>query len=165
MADAGTAFREHHPAVYRYLVHLTGDPDLAADAAQEAFARLFAERPPPDRPKAWVFRVATNLVREAGRTRGRRLRLLESAPEQTAAGDRPPSPERAAERAESVARVRHALAALSERDRTLLLMRHEGFRHREIAEALGTTTGSVGTMIARALERLATRLDPDGEGA
>lgn len=50
---------------------------------------------------------------------------------------------------------------LSERDRTVLLMREEGFRHREIADAVGTTTKSVGTMIARALEKLAGELDLD----
>jgi DNA-directed RNA polymerase specialized sigma24 family protein len=39
----------------------------------------------------------------------------------------------------------------------------EVFSHREIAEAVGTTTGSVGTMIARALDKLATRLQLDEE--
>ena len=62
------------------------------------------------------------------------------------------------------ARVRRALDRLPERERTILLMREEGFRHREIAEAVGTTTGSVGTMIARALDRLAGHLElDDGE--
>ena len=42
-------------------------------------------------------------------------------------------------------------------------MREEGFAHREIADAIGTTTGSVGTMIARALDKLAERLSLDGE--
>ena len=45
----------------------------------------------------------------------------------------------------------------------MLLMREEGFSHREIAEAVGTTTGSVGTMIARALDKLAARLQLDEE--
>jgi DNA-directed RNA polymerase specialized sigma24 family protein len=44
-------------------------------------------------------------------------------------------------------------------------MREEGFTHREIAEAVGTTTGSVGTLIARALDRLAERLPLDQEDA
>ena len=56
----------------------------------------------------------------------------------------------------SEARVRASavLDALSERDRAILLMREEGFKHREIAEAVGTTTKSVGTLIARALDRV-----------
>ena len=51
---------------------------------------------------------------------------------------------------------------LEPRDRTVLLMREEGFTHHEIADAVGTTTKSVGTMIARALAKLAQRLDLDG---
>jgi DNA-directed RNA polymerase specialized sigma24 family protein len=41
----------------------------------------------------------------------------------------------------------------------MLLMREEGFTHQEIAAAAGTTTKSVGTMVARALNRLAEQLD------
>jgi RNA polymerase sigma factor (sigma-70 family) len=75
---------------------------------------------------------------------------------------RPADPARDAaedvEREEARERVRRALAALSEKERLLLLMREEGFKHREIAEAVGTTTASVGTLIARALVKLAGQL-------
>jgi DNA-directed RNA polymerase specialized sigma24 family protein len=40
-------------------------------------------------------------------------------------------------------------------------MREEGFTHREIADAVGTTTKSVGTLIARALDRMAGALAPE----
>lgn len=72
----------------------------------------------------------------------------------------------ALEREEARERVRRALAALSEKERLLLLMREEGFKHREIAAAVGTTTASVGTLIARALVKLAGHLglrDPTEE--
>jgi DNA-directed RNA polymerase specialized sigma24 family protein len=52
---------------------------------------------------------------------------------------------------------------LGEKERTVLLMREEGFSHREIADAVGTTTGSVGTMIVRALDKLAAELPLDAE--
>jgi DNA-directed RNA polymerase specialized sigma24 family protein len=42
-------------------------------------------------------------------------------------------------------------------------MREEGFAHHEIADAVGTTTGSVGTMIARALNKLAGELASTSE--
>jgi DNA-directed RNA polymerase specialized sigma24 family protein len=51
------------------------------------------------------------------------------------------------------------LNQLEPRDRAVLLMREEGFAHREIADAVGTTTKSVGTMIARALEKLSRHLE------
>lgn len=156
--DPGRLFQQHHREIYRYLVRLTGDADHAADAVQEAFARM-VERPPKNEdPRAWLYTVATNVVRDGARTRKRRMELLADSPERVPVGDRPPEPDRALEEGERRRTVRAALHALSARDRTVLLMREEGFKHREIADAVGTTTGSVGTMIARALDKLATAL-------
>lgn len=67
------------------------------------------------------------------------------------------------ERDEARRRVRDALAALSEKERIALLMREEGFKHREIAAAVGTTTASVGTLVARALTKLAGHLGLNSE--
>ncbi|HEX7051226.1 MAG TPA: sigma-70 family RNA polymerase sigma factor [Longimicrobiales bacterium] len=156
-------FAEHHASLFRYLARLTGDPELAADAAQEAFVRLVERPPRPDHVRAWLFTVGTNIAREWARTRGRRLRLLERNPARAPIGEPPPAPDVAAEAEHRRRLVQRALGRLSVRDRTLLLMREEGFRHREIAEAIGTTTGSIGTMIARALDKLAAELRLDEE--
>jgi len=161
--DAARLYAEHHPALLRYLIRLTGDPDAAADAAQEAFARLLARRPREDGLRAWLFTVATNVVRESANARKRRSRLLERFMGRPPAADPAPDPLAVTLSGEARARVRAALAALSEKERTVLLMREEGFTHREIAESVGTTTGSVGTMIARALDRLAEHLPLDEE--
>ena len=161
--DPGRLFQEHHHELYRYLVRLTGDPDRAADAVQEAFARM-VEQPPANRdPRAWLYTVATNVVRDVARTRKRRMKLLADSPGRVPVGDRVPEPDRILEQDERQRAVRTALQALSPRDRTVLLMREEGFKHREIAEAVGTTTGSVGTIIARALDKLASALPLDQE--
>ena len=160
--DAGRLFEEHHAALYRYLVRLTGDRDLAQDAAQEAFARLVLRRPRDEQPRAWLFKVATNLVRAWSNRTRRRLVLLESAAGRLQGGDwvEPEDPAQVSERRSA---VRAALDELSEKERTVLLMREEGFSHREIAEAVETTVGSVGTMIARALDKLARALPLDAD--
>ncbi|HEV2146618.1 MAG TPA: sigma-70 family RNA polymerase sigma factor [Longimicrobiaceae bacterium] len=165
--DVARLFAEHHAALFRYLARLTGDADAAADAAQEAFVRMVERPPRPGEVRAWLFRVGTNAALESARTRTRRLRLLDARPERAPMGDAPPTPDEALDREERRRRVQTALATLPERDRRILLMREEGFSHREIAEAVGTTTGSVGTMIARALDRLAAvlPLDEDDEDA
>jgi RNA polymerase sigma factor (sigma-70 family) len=152
----------HRASLVRYLARYTGDPDLAEDLAQEAFVRL-RERPPPDRgePRRWLFTVATNLARDAHRSARRRAELIAGAGARLPLPGPAPDPAAAPERAEVVGRVRAALAALSERDRTILLMREEGFTHREIADAVGTTTQSVGTLIARALDKMAGALGPE----
>lgn len=161
--DAAALFNEHHAGLVRYLVRLTGDGDLAADAAQEAFARLVADPPRDERPRAWLFTVATNVVRAAANSSRRRKALLESAAARVPVGNAPGRPDDELERNELGQTVRAALDSLSEKERTVVLMREEGFTHREIAEAVGTTTGSVGTMVARALDKLAERLPLDAE--
>jgi RNA polymerase sigma-70 factor (ECF subfamily) len=156
-------FLEHYDGLYRYLVRLTGDPDMAADAAQEAFVRL-VERPPQDRHvRAWLYAVATNVVRDTARARARWLTLLRGSPDRAPVGDMGPAPDVATESEERRRLVRAALDRLSWKERTVLLMREEGFAHHEIADAVGTTTGSVGTMLARALKKLSTELSPTTE--
>ncbi len=152
----------HREALFRYLARFTGDADLAEDLVQETFVRL-STHPPAERsePKRWLFTVATNLARDAHRVAHRRSELIAAAHDRFPIPDPPPDPAALAERDERRARVRTALAGLGERDRTVLLMREEGFSHREIAEAVDTTTKSVGTMIARALDKMARALGPE----
>lgn len=151
-------FARHHEPLYRYLARLTGDPELAADAAQEAFVRLLEQDPSPEEPRPWLFRVATNLVRDTTRA-AKRHRVLEmDGRARSVHGDRPPSPAGVVDRETARRKTRAALDALSDKERQALLMREEGFKHREIAEALGTTTGSIGTLLRRALGKAAERL-------
>lgn len=161
--DAARAFREYHRALCRYLYRFTGDADVVADAAQEAFVR-YLERPPRQgSERAWLFRVATNLVHEQGRTGRRRWQLLRGSAGRAPVGDPPRAPDEAVESGDVRVRVQRALLELSPKERMALLMREEGFAQREIAQAVGTTTGSVGTLIARAMDKLARRLDLDRE--
>ena len=144
-------YRQLLPSLLRYLERLMGDADAAEDVAQEAFLRLLG-RPDLEEEAArlWLFTVATNLVRDRGRSVARRQRLLTAVPVAPSAG---PAPDERVERAEEIARVRAALDTLSERDRQLLLMREEGFKYHEIAQAVEVAPGSVGTLVARALKR------------
>ncbi|HEX2189161.1 MAG TPA: RNA polymerase sigma factor [Longimicrobiaceae bacterium] len=162
--DVERLYREHSPVLFRYLVRFSGDAEAAADAVQEAFVRLVERPPRQDGVRTWLFRVATNLLREGGRTRTRRLRLLAGRPLDALLSDPPGDPAEELDRDERRRSVRAALETLSPRDRMALLMRAEGFSHREIAEATGTTTGSVGTIVNRALAKLAAALplDPGG---
>lgn len=158
------AYREHAPLLFRYLVRLTGDAELAADVVQDTFLR-FAETPPrTPHPRSWLYRVATNLARERRRSAGRRLRLLLGRSARVPVGDAPAAPDLLLEKREAREAVRAALDALPERDRAILLMRADGLAYAEIAQALGTTTQSVGTMLIRALKKLSRTLPLGGAG-
>ena len=148
-------YRTLHPSLLRYLERLTGEKDAAEDVAQEAFMRLL-QRPEltDEAARLWLFTVATNLVRDRGRASTRQSRLLKTSPVPIPTSE--PLPDEVTERADEVARVRRALALLSERDRQILLMRQEGFRYEEIAKSVDVAASSVGTLIARALKRFAS---------
>lgn len=164
-ASADELFALHHPSLQRYLARLTGDADLAADVAQETFVRLLERTPRPEAVRPWLFRVATNLVRDAARKQSRHRVLAMDGRAPTAHGDPPPSPDHGLDRDRCRRLVREALDELSTKERTALLMREEGFRHREIAEAIGTTTGSVGTLLSRAIRKAARRLGEPKEAS
>ncbi|MDX1673914.1 MAG: sigma-70 family RNA polymerase sigma factor [Longimicrobiales bacterium] len=147
--DYDRVFGRLYPALFRYLHRMTGDADAAEDAAQEAFVRLTEQSLPEDEARPWLFTVATNLIRDRARKASRHRRLEPHVPTPRP----PPRPDVSAERRERIAMVREALSALSERDRTMLLMREEGFKYTEIAEAVDVAPGSVGTLLARAARR------------
>jgi RNA polymerase sigma factor (sigma-70 family) len=141
------------PRIYRYLDRLTGEPELAADLAQETFVRLYRRGSMPEAPEAWLITVALNLLRNEASTRSRRRRLLTLARGERTHSDPPPSPEQAATVEDSRQRVRSAIDRLPERERRLLLLRAEGYSYRDLSAALGLNEGSVGTLLARAREQ------------
>lgn len=155
-----TLFEEAFPPLHRYCVRLTGDPDVAQDVAQEAFVRLVRDQVqgPPAALRGWLFRVAGNLIRDRYRVTENRRRLLEEHP---VAPDGPPNPEMELERRQTVDGVRRALDQLSERDKTLLLMREEGFSYQEMADAVGVKATSIGTLLARAQDRFVEIYQPE----
>ena len=162
--DLAQLYATHAPSLYRYLVQLTGDADVAADLVQDTFLRVVTHAPTNGALRGWLFRVATNAARDQWRVNGRRAALLDrAAPDELHVGQ-PRDPEAEFSRRERRRHVQAALATLVERDRVALLMREEGFTHAEIAEAIGTTPKSVGTVIARALVRFARGTRHTGGG-
>jgi RNA polymerase sigma-70 factor, ECF subfamily len=152
MQDVERLFHLYHDPLVRYLTRRLGDRDWAEEVAQETFLRaLRQERLTNER--AWLFAVATNLVRDEARKDARRRKHLALLAEQERESAVEPEPT-SVERAEEAALARRAVESLAERDRLALLMREEGLDYGEIAEALGLSPGSVGTTLARARRRL-----------
>lgn len=143
-------FRAHFHRLVRYLDRLSGDPDLAADLAQEAFVKLYQRGSLPDHPEAWLITVAMNQFRNVRTTSARRRQLLTTARSELALSDPAPMPGDAAEATDNRDRVRAALDRLSERDRQILLLRAEGYGYRDLAVALDLHEASMGTLLARA---------------
>lgn len=135
----------------RYLTRRLGDRDWAEEVAQETFVRALRQDNIVNE-RAWLFAVATNLVRDEARKDARRRRHLAllAEEERETAQSEPTT----LEQAQEAAFARKAVDALAERDRLALLMKEEGLDYSEIAEALNLSPGSVGTTLSRARRRL-----------
>lgn len=135
----------------RYLTRRLGDRDWAEEVAQETFIRALRQDNIVNE-RAWLFAVATNLVRDEARRDARRRRHLALLAEEER--ETVQSEPTTLEQAQEAAFARKAVDALAERDRLALLMKEEGLDYSEIAEALNLSPGSVGTTLSRARRRL-----------
>lgn len=150
-------FREHYPGVAKKLYALVGDYAAAEDLAQEVFLRLY--RNPPERLEAvgaWLHRVLTRIGYDYMRQRSSSKALMEKETARVAAWSESavPSGETEVIREWEKDVVRHVLQKLSDRDRTALVLREEGYSYEEIARRLEVNPKIVGTLLARAEERL-----------
>src|SRR3954452_20436710 len=84
MNDVDRLFREYHVPLVRYLTRRLGDRDWAEEVAQETFLRAMRQEVLSSE-RAWLFAVATNLVRDEARKQDRRRRHLELLAEETRA--------------------------------------------------------------------------------
>jgi RNA polymerase sigma-70 factor (ECF subfamily) len=151
--DVERLFRTYNAPLVRYLTRRLGDRDWAEEVAQETFLRALRQDR-IDNERAWLFAVATNLVRDEARKDARRRRHLALLAEQVKAAEAVEPEPTSLERAQEAAMARRAVDALVERDRLALLMREEGLSYDEIAVALDLSPGSVGTTLSRARRRL-----------
>jgi RNA polymerase sigma-70 factor (ECF subfamily) len=151
--DVDRLFRTYNTPLVRYLTRRLGDRDWAEEVAQETFLRALRQDR-IDNERAWLFAVATNLVRDEARKDARRRRHLALLAEQERAEEAVEPEPTSLERAQEAAMARRAVEALAERDRLALLMREEGLSYDEIAVALKLSPGSVGTTLSRARRRL-----------
>jgi RNA polymerase sigma-70 factor (ECF subfamily) len=151
--DVERLFRTYNAPLVRYLTRRLGDRDWAEEVAQETFLRALRQDR-IDNERAWLFAVATNLVRDEARKDARRRRHLALLAEQERATEAVEPEPTSLERAQEAAMARRAVDALAERDRLALLMREEGLSYDEIAVALDLSPGSVGTTLSRARRRL-----------
>jgi RNA polymerase sigma-70 factor (ECF subfamily) len=142
-------FHVQYASLFRYLNRLTGDADAADDLTQEVFVRLYQRGSLPNDVRGWMAAVAHNLLRDTQRTGKRRLQLIQARPLDLERSGAEPADEYVIGE-ERRRRVRIALEKLSERDRRMLLLRHEGYSYREIASLVGVSETSVGTLLLRA---------------
>jgi RNA polymerase sigma-70 factor, ECF subfamily len=142
------------PDLYRYCRHLTGSPWDAEDMAQDTMARAFVTlgcmSEPPQNPRAWLFRVASNLW--INHVRHVRDRPGDGTVPETASRGDPRAPREAAGT---------LLSQLSPQERAAVVLKDVfDLSLAETAEALSTTTGAIKAALHRGRGKL---VDPAPE--
>ena len=139
-------------AIWGYLAKVTGDCAAADDLMQECYYRFLRTRHAAmseEHAKRYLFRTATNLLRDRWRrSQGKvNLPLDEMEEVQTA--------ERTAESVQTRSDLKGALRQLTPRELQLLWLAYvEGSTHKEISDVVGLKTASVRPMLFRARQKL-----------
>ncbi|MET0596186.1 MAG: sigma-70 family RNA polymerase sigma factor [Polyangiaceae bacterium] len=137
------------PDLYRYCRHLARNPWDAEDLAQDAMARAFATLgrmgQAPPHPRAWLFRVASNLWIDKMRKTHETLHEVEHVSEAIAKLE----PRVQREAAGTI------IARLSPQERAAVVLKDVfDLSLEEIGEALSTTTGAVKAALHRGRGKL-----------
>ena len=167
------AFREFVEAyknrVYGLAYELTRNHADAEDVSQSVFIKVFRSIGTFQRDgrlNSWLYRITVNAALDHLRKRSffpeEKARVLpdrladESVPRSTAP---PADPGREAEAALMRRKIDEALDRVSEREKTVFLLRHyHDLSLKEIAEALGLTIGSVKSYLFRSIRKLQKEL-------
>jgi len=163
--DLEQLVQRYRMRVLRFVFASVRDWDLAETLTQDCFWKAYRNRKAfrgDCSVSTWLIRIAVNLVRD--HTRSRRFQFWRRAVRVDCTEirdwpDRNISPEERAAVREQVQAVWEATKILSERQRTIFLLRYvEDLDISEIAESTGLTEGTVNVHLFRAVRGIRKRL-------
>ena len=158
----------HRPQIFRFLLASTRDVDLAETLTQDCFLkahRNWGSFRGESSAMTWLMRIAINLQKDHWRNRRMQFwrHTQTNSVDMEDAGEWLPSGESSAEKQllarEQVSHVWTAVKGLSERQRTVFLLRYvEEQELSEIARATGLSEGTVKAHLSRAVGKVRTEL-------
>ena len=153
-ADFHKVISEKSDRWYSACLKITRNPDLAADAVQDALLNAWNKRHQFEqsaRLDTWIHRIAIN----AALTLIRKSKPGVFEPLEKDVGSDTDGPERAWEEHELHSDLARALAKLTEVERVCFVLKHlEQWRGREIAVELNLNEGRVKQAVYRAVKKL-----------
>lgn len=154
-------YQEMFPKLWRYVHRMIQDRSECDDLVQESFLRFLRSAPDLDEKEAisYVYRIATNLVRDKWREGKSEAAWLEETGREEAVS---PSHD-----AGIKLDIERAMEKLSPGQRSLVWLAYvEGYDHKSIASIVGVNSTSVRVLLSRARQRLAGFLsEVDAPGA
>jgi len=166
--DFDRVVARYWPRILRFVLAAVHDSDIAETLTQDCFWKAYRNRGAfrgESSLNTWLMRIAVNLVRDHARSR--RFQFWKNAKQDAVDSDtthewlpdRSISPEQRASVNEQVQAVWEATENLSERQRTVFVLRFvEDMNILEIAEATGLTENAVNVHLFRAVRAIRKRL-------
>lgn len=163
--------------LYGYLYRLTGSRDDADDLLQEVFlrvVRMIGSYSHDGRFDGWLFRIATNLVRDRIRRANRAPRTLslDAPADGQSTGDDDSmlepadktgsSPDAAMQMDQDCDALQLALSRLPQAEREVIMLRHfSQLSFAQVAEAMGTPLGTALARAHRGLAKMREWMQPE----
>ena len=152
----GRLYEHYLDGIYRYIYYRVSDHNEAEDLTETVFLRAW-EALPRFRPgkgtwRAWLYRIAHNIVVDRYRTHKANASLDEIHDQRD---DDTPTPEYVAEADLEIERLSVALNRLAPRLQEVVLQRFvNGLSHAETARVMGLRAGHVRVLQHRALKEM-----------
>lgn len=158
-----SVFEEHYEAVYKYILYLTNDSQLSHDLLQETFYRFYKQSMLIHNPKAFLIRIARNIVYDYFRKK-RILKFFALTKDDRI--DEAPLPSEILEKGEEIAQLYHALQQLKMSYKEVVILRYiEEYSVKETANILGQSETQVKNNTARGLQKLRELMEGGGQNA
>lgn len=161
VSAAGRLYDRHHLPIFHYILARTSHPQVAEDLTGEVFTRMirhlpeYEERGVPFR--AWLYRIASNLVKDHYRSKEQAPLPLTVVEETNMSMN---SSERVVEQTLTLASVQEALAMIDETQSEVVILRFlAGMSLKEVALTLNKSVGAVKSLQHRGLSALRVALE------
>ncbi len=161
-------FAEYSQPIYLFVLRMVGDPDRAADIAQDTFIKVYRKLgslTDGSSTRAWIYRIAMNTAIDDMRRRRfvTRIGSDELMPERP---DNRPGPEEQVLGAVIDERIQRALARLRPNHRQCLVLSDVcDMSAQQIGEVMGLSYAATRTLLCRARGEMRRELATEGIGA
>ena len=163
--ELGVLYDRHRQLVYRTLLAVTGDSEVASDLLHDVFLRLhrFIDRVDTTRPlEPWLYRMSTNLAYTWMKRNRKWLHPLDEMSEWLGSSGKN-SPPDLVERQDDLDRIQQALSTLSLSQRVVVILYYlNDLSLQEISEILEIPVGTVKSRLHYGRQALRKKLGVRG---
>jgi len=156
-------YDQYAPRIYRFVYLKVNSPQDSEDLTSEAFFKFWEslanKKEKIDNPRALLYKIATNLVTDFYRKKSRteikvdpeKSDILSQIPDKTDLA-------KASNLGSDINQVKKAISGLKNEHQDVIVLRYlDDLSHREIAQIIGKSEGTVRVLVHRALKDLKTK--------